>query len=136
MEAEFVFERYLRAFFKIEAPEWYFDVLWEETLGHTELAYKLCAHLSRTWPDFKRSEPTAEDLRTAAKAALVLERPHLEAIKTVVISGGKFSKTSIRRHGDWLPLELVMRSVPGLEDEMGARIVYRAAVHEASRDDA
>ncbi|MFM0147607.1 hypothetical protein [Paraburkholderia sp. RL18-085-BIA-A] len=123
-EAQFIFNRYLRKHFGTEAPDWYFDVLWKETLGHTDLGHKLCAHMSRNWRDLVTSDVSRDHFSHAAKLALLLEQPHLKAITTARKYGGLLTNTSVRRHGDWLPLELVMKTVPGLEDEKGRRIPY------------
>jgi hypothetical protein len=123
-EAQFIFNRYLRKHFGTEAPDWYFDVLWKETLGHTELGHKLGAHMSRNWRDLVTSDASRDHFSHAAKLALLLEQPHLKAITTARKYGGLLTNTSVRRHGDWLPLELVMKTVPGLEDEKGRRIPY------------
>lgn len=129
-EAQFIYDRYLRKDMGAEAPDWYIEILWKETLGHTELAHKLCAYVSRNWCDLAASEPSPEHFTRAARLALLLEQPHLEAITTARKYGGTFTKTSVRRHGDWLPLDLMMRTVPGLDDEKGQSILYRGDANQ------
>jgi hypothetical protein len=63
--------------------------------------------------DFKR--PGEDEFLELARDGLAFEWPHLQAIRKLR-EGGSFTVASIRRHGDWLPVEPMMQSVPGLEE--------------------
>jgi len=100
----------------LESPGWFSDSLWRATLGHTELAVKVCKHVAGVLWTSGATKLSKENFLEHATDALVLERPHLKAIERLGL-GGRFTATSLRRHGDWLPLEAVMQTVPGLDHE-------------------
>lgn len=114
--ASYLYDRHLRFCLGGNQPEWFPDALWQATCGHTELAIKVCTHLVSVNGIAGGKELSDVEFVQQAKDALVLERPHLKAIKKMR-GGGSFTVTSVRRHGDWLPLDAVMQSVPGLDEE-------------------
>lgn len=112
---EYLYSMYLTACVGFDEPEWFAETMWWVTCGLSGLAVKVCVHIvsvSRK-EDFKR--PGKDEFLKLAKEALTLEWPHLRAIRKLR-EGGSFTAASIRRHGDWLPIEPMMQSVPGLEE--------------------
>ena len=114
--AAYLYERHLSSLLSAEAPEWFSLCLWRATLGHTELAAKVCTHVASVLGKAGTVELSEKAFLKHADDALILERPHLNAVERLQ-RGGRFTATSIRRHGDWLPLRAVMRSVPGLDEQ-------------------
>jgi hypothetical protein len=96
-------------------PSWFSQTLWCVTLGHIGLAVKVCRRISGLDIDWEQTHFDGKKLLQFSKDELIVEKPHLDAIKTAY-AGGTFTARAIRRHGDWLPVELVMSSVPGLND--------------------
>jgi hypothetical protein len=115
LTCEYLYSTYLTGCVGFDEPEWFADTMWWVTCGNSELAVKVCAHIESVSrkEDFKR--PGKDEFLTLAKDALALEWPHLRAIRRLR-EGGSFTSASIRRHGDWLPVEPMMQSVPGLEE--------------------
>jgi len=112
--ARAIFDAYLRRPIFPDYPNWFEDALWEQSLGINGLAARICDHADRK---LKNEQLANLDLKVfigLAQQALVLENPHLEAVKEIGTSKKLFSKVSVRRHGDWLPLNLAMKTVPRL----------------------
>ncbi|NYH21710.1 hypothetical protein [Paraburkholderia bryophila] len=115
LTCEYIYLTYLTGCMGFAEPEWFADTVWWVTCGRSELAVKVCLHIvsvSRK-EDFER--PGKDEFLKLAKDALALEWPHLRAVRRLG-EGGSFTSASIRRHGDWLPVEPMMQSVPGLEE--------------------
>lgn len=98
-----------------DEPGWFADALWRVTCGLTELAVKVCVHVASVSRRDERKQVAETEFLELAKEGLLLEWPHLQAIRKMR-DGGSFTVSSVRRHGDWLPVEPVMQSVPGLEE--------------------
>jgi hypothetical protein len=115
LTCEYLYSAHLTGCMGFGAPEWFADAMWRVTCGLSELAVKVCVHIvsiSRE-EDFKR--PGEDEFLELARDGLAFEWPHLQAIRKLR-EGGSFTVASIRRHGDWLPVEPMMQSVPGLEE--------------------
>ena len=59
--------------------------------------------------------------------ALVVEQPAIRAVLRAQ-RGGKFTRGAVMRYGDWLPLKMLIESLPGLEerDELYTTAIYPA----------
>lgn len=115
LTCEYLYTTYLTGCMGLGEPEWFAETMRWLTCGLSELAVKACIHIrsvSRK-EDFRR--PGKDEFLKLAKNALALEWPHLRAIRKLR-EGGSFTTASIRRHGDWLPVEPMMQSVPGLDE--------------------
>ncbi|MBU9517614.1 hypothetical protein KTE45_03945 [Burkholderia multivorans] len=117
--AKVIFAKYLKDVVGSNEPDWFTERLWQESLGHYRLAKKACIHVSSKLRAAESSQLSPGDFVRYAKDALTLEQPHLRAIGLWRRGGGRFTATSIRRHGDWLPLDALMTTVPGLVEEYG-----------------
>ncbi|WGS45234.1 hypothetical protein LFL97_21030 [Burkholderia sp. JSH-S8] len=117
--AKVLFAKHLKGAIGANEPDWFTESLWRESLGHYRLAKKVCVHISSKLRAAESGQLSMEDFVRYAKEALTLEQPHLRAIGLWHRGGGRFTPTSIRRHGDWLPLDALMTTVPGLVEEYG-----------------
>ncbi|WP_261541550.1 hypothetical protein [Burkholderia multivorans] len=117
--AKILFAKYLKDVVGSNEPDWFTEHLWQESYGHYRLAKKACIHVSSKLRATESNRLSPEDFVRYAREALTLEQPHLRAIRLWRSGGGRFTATSIRRHGDWLPLNALMTTVPGLVDEHG-----------------
>ncbi len=99
-------------------PEWFPDVLWDRSLGYAGLGVMAAKVVGENMQIAQ--ETVLEELKfiNDAAAALEIYGPHLQAVKQA-LQGGTFSNQSLRRYGDWLPLEIVIKTVPALEYILG-----------------
>ncbi|MEN8517934.1 hypothetical protein [Burkholderia sp. RS02] len=106
-------------------PQWFPTALWSQTLGRIELAIKVCAHIASTWQTARNVSLTEDEFAAHARHALVLERPRLRAILRAE-RGGAFSRAQVMANGDWLPLPILVESIPGLDerDDLFASTIY------------
>lgn len=108
-----IFDAYLRRSCFQNSPAWFNDVLWEQSLGLHGLAANICKYIDRKLKNKHFESLDSTRFIALAHEALVLEQPHLEVVKQIG-SKKRFSKVSVRRHGDWLPLAHAMATVPRL----------------------
>ncbi|HDR9009713.1 TPA: hypothetical protein QDB08_002683 [Burkholderia vietnamiensis] len=115
LTCEYLYSTHLTGCMGFAEPEWFADTMWWATCGLSELAVRVCIHIESVSrkEDFER--PGKDEFLRFARDALVLEWPHLRAIRRLR-EGGSFTPASMRRHGDWLAVEPMMQSVPGLEE--------------------
>ncbi|HDR9278409.1 TPA: hypothetical protein QDB24_006590 [Burkholderia vietnamiensis] len=108
-------------------PQWFPTALWSQTLGRIELAIKVCAHIASTWQTARKVSLTEDEFAAHARHALVLESPRLRAILRAE-RGGEFSRAQVMANGDWLPLPILVESIPGLDerDDLFASTIYPA----------
>lgn len=90
-------------------PGWFREALWRVASGHPGLAAKVCNAIARQKLSLPAWILTQSNFDEIAMDCLTLFRPHLEAAKAAS-SGGEFSAINIRRHGDWLPLNCVVKT--------------------------
>ncbi|HKR40301.1 MAG TPA: hypothetical protein VJU59_11590 [Paraburkholderia sp.] len=123
-----IWVKYLRAFAKTP-PDWFYTALWAQSLGRIELAVKIASHIARFWAssNYANVSLTQAELRKHAHTALALETPRLNAIRRAD-TGGNFSRAQVMRNGDWLPLEMVIKSLPELDatDDWFTKRHYRS----------
>jgi hypothetical protein len=117
---------YLRAAAPLP-PQWFSAALRAQTLGRTELAIKLCAHIASIWRANGTISLTEDEFAAHASRALVLERPRLRAIIRAE-RGGEFSRGQVMANGDWLSLPMLVESFPELDerDDLLASTIYPA----------
>ncbi|WP_321815133.1 MULTISPECIES: hypothetical protein [unclassified Paraburkholderia] len=120
--------KYLRAFAETP-PEWFYSAIWAQTLGRIELAVKVAAHIGRAWAssNFVCTSLTKTKFKEQAHTALALEAPRLGAIRSA-LRGGNFSRAQVMRNADWLPLQMVIESLPSLDapDDWFAKKHYQS----------
>ncbi len=131
--AAYLYARHLRRCLGDRKPDWFSQGLWRLTLGHQQLAAKVCTHIASVSRKDGDKQPSESEFMKEAAEALVLEMPHLMAVRKMR-SGGSFTVSSVRRHGDWLPLEAVMQSVPGLEEADTTLRIVAACRTEGGND--
>jgi hypothetical protein len=121
-----VWLKYLRAVAALP-PRWFLAALWAQTLGRTELAVKVCAHIASTWQATGNVALTEDEFAAYAGQALILEKPRLRAILRAE-RGGEFSRGQVMANGDWLPLPMLVESLPRLDerDDLFASTIYPA----------
>ncbi len=112
--ASAIFDAYLRRASFPDCPDWFESTLWEQSLGIHGLAVRICDHIDRRLKNEQLAKLNLTLFIALAQQALVLEQPHLEVVKEIGTSKKRFSKVSVRRHGDWLPLNHAMTTVPRL----------------------
>lgn len=110
-----VWVQYLRAFAKAP-PAWFYAELWAQTLGRIELAVKLAAHIAGYWEASGSISLTQAQFREHARNALVLESPRIRAIHRARF-GGEFTRGQVMANADWLPLQMVVKSLPALDEK-------------------
>lgn len=115
LTCEYLYSAHLTGCMGSGAPEWFADAMWRVTCGLSELAVKVCAHIVSVSREEDFARPGEDEFLKLARDGLILEWPHLQAIRRLN-EGGSFTSASIRRHGDWLPVAPMMQSVPGLEE--------------------
>ncbi|MGY6121548.1 hypothetical protein ACW9YQ_14470 (plasmid) [Paraburkholderia strydomiana] len=116
-------------------PEWFAMKLWQVTHGRIELAVKVCTHIAKDSKSKKRSPLVADELERRASEALAMEIPYLRAMVRAS-RGGTFTRGAVKRFADWLPFDMVMRSIASLDetDDPFAESLYPSL--SASRRDA
>lgn len=124
-----IWMKYLRAYAKTP-PDRFYTALWAQTRGRIELAVKVASHIARFWASSECAKVslTQAEFREHARRALVLEAPRLGAIRRAQ-KGGNFSRAQVMRNGDWLSLEMVIKSLPDLDatDDWFTRKHYLSA---------
>ncbi|KAF7963843.1 hypothetical protein AWV80_05325 [Cupriavidus sp. UYMU48A] len=98
-------------------PVWLYEVLWTMTLGHPGVAVCACRAVSEDMRSKGLKELEKTHFCTIAAQALSAYAPHLQAI-VQMLEGGEFTRSSVLRHGDWLPVEVMMKTVLSLEHSL------------------
>lgn len=98
-------------------PDWFADCLWELSLGHYGVAVNACTVVARYLISTGTSEISKTKFMELAQKSLLLETRHLHAVK-IASGGGTFKTFSLLRHGDWLPLENMLETMPSLALEV------------------
>jgi len=100
-------------------PQWFPMALWKVSLGHPGVAMP-AAKATEAALKLKNEKALAEEVFAAlATEATLIHEPHLRAVLQAH-GGGTFTNASLRRHGDWIPLEVMMKTALGLDMAVGA----------------
>ncbi|NOV23395.1 hypothetical protein E5S69_07550 [Cupriavidus necator] len=101
-------------------PDWFPAALWNASLGHPGVAVPAA---KATEAALKLKDEKAfgeEEFAVLAAEATLIHEPHLRAVRQAH-GGGTFTNASLRRHGDWIPLEVMMKTALGLDAAVAAK---------------
>ncbi|MBK5052263.1 hypothetical protein KNO81_29555 [Paraburkholderia sediminicola] len=84
-------------------PAWLIDAAYDLTLGYPGLLAKALTAIALDLVALNTNLFTPEVFIRQGTRALMLDQPHLDAIR-IIRQGGSYRPSSLIRHGDWLSL--------------------------------
>ncbi|CAJ0790285.1 hypothetical protein LMG7141_02344 [Ralstonia condita] len=108
-----IFDANLRTQEFCRPPQWFDDALWDVSRALNGLASGVCRYVDSRLSSEQLVHLDEARFRELAAEALVLEQPHIDILHSLA-SPGRYTLTSLRRHGDWLPLRHALATVPRL----------------------
>lgn len=98
-----IFDRTVRLAGVASMPAWLIDAAYDLTLGFPGLLAKALTAIALDLVALNTNLFTPEVFIKQSTRALMLDQPHLDAIRTIR-QGGNYRPSSLIRHGDWLSL--------------------------------
>jgi hypothetical protein len=85
-------------------PEWLPDSAYTLTLGYPGLLAKALTYIAQNFLSMNTSAFDQKTFEKYGRRALVLEQPHLDAVRTIRLKG-VFKPSTLLRHADWLSFD-------------------------------
>jgi hypothetical protein len=98
-----------------EMPGWFPELAYDLTAGYPGLLAKALASIALQLLSLGTTSFTPKLFTKYGKEALLLDRPHIDAVKRIrdgLRAGSVFKPSSLYRHSDWLTLSEILPSHP------------------------